>query len=190
MSELEVLVALNSPPKRRIYQTLRSRGPMNVSRLSAALSMQVGSVSHHLKALHRAGLAEPVPELGCDARESWWRGLPVSLSWTPEDYEANSLASSIATQAEKVSSRRQDDDFRAWMDTRGQLPASWRVAMTSDTRILATPAQVERLNAALTALVRQWVEDCRAEVLEPGGYGDAEARQVRCVIRVFPSRED
>ena len=82
---IDALVAIHHPTRRRLYEVLRAQGPCSVGRLVELTGLAPGSVSHHLKPLHRSGFVEPAPELARDTRESWWRGHQRSLSWSSED---------------------------------------------------------------------------------------------------------
>ena len=83
---IDALLALHHPMRRRIFEILTNDGPATVGQLAARLDIAVGSVSHHLKPMHRTGFVEPAPELARDTRESWWRGNTRRLSWNAEDY--------------------------------------------------------------------------------------------------------
>ena len=77
---LDVLMAFHHPTRRWLAELLEIEGPASVGRLAARTGLAVGSVSHHLKALHRHGFIEPAPDLARDTRESWWRvRRPLSL---------------------------------------------------------------------------------------------------------------
>ena len=61
-SELaDLLVAYHHPIRRWLSELLALEGPANVGQLAARTELAVGSVSHHLKALHRQGLVERKP---------------------------------------------------------------------------------------------------------------------------------
>ena len=76
------LATLHHPVRRRMLEFLNLTGPSTVGAIAAGLGQQVGSVSHHMKTLERAGFVEPAPELARDRRESVWRGIPRRLSWS------------------------------------------------------------------------------------------------------------
>src|ERR1700754_4829053 len=59
----EALIALHHPARRRLYEVLSLEGPASVGQLAQRTGLAPGSVSHHLKPLHRAGFVVPAPEL-------------------------------------------------------------------------------------------------------------------------------
>ena len=96
-SELaDLLVAYHHPIRRWLCELLALEGPANVGQLAARTDLAVGSVSHHLKVLHRQGLVEPAPALARDTRESWWRLSDTRLSWSVDDFEEGTLGRRVA----------------------------------------------------------------------------------------------
>ena len=93
---LDVLIAFHHPTRRWLCEVLSSEGPAKVGTLAARTGLAVGSVSHHLKALHRYGFVEPAPDLARDTRESWWRIAPRDLSWLAEDFTAGTMGRRVA----------------------------------------------------------------------------------------------
>jgi DNA-binding transcriptional ArsR family regulator len=181
---IDALLALHHPVRRRIYEILTNDGPATVGQLAARLGVAVGSVSHHLKPMHRAGFVEPAPELARDTRESWWRGNTRRLSWSNEDYDSGSFARQVADAAERANLEYLNAATVRWMRTRDELPARWREGLAHDTFVPATPAQLEDLKDRVITLGEEWSREVRADAeLRP----DAERRPVRFIARVFPS---
>ena len=58
---IDVLIALHHPTRRWLLDLLLVDGPATVGRLAARTGLAAGSVSHHLKPLHRQGFIEPAP---------------------------------------------------------------------------------------------------------------------------------
>ena len=75
MTTIDVLRAVHHPTRRRIIEYLYINGDSQVGSLARDLDQQVGSISHHLRMLERAGVVERAPELAVDGRTSWWRAV-------------------------------------------------------------------------------------------------------------------
>ncbi len=122
-SELaDLLVAYHHPIRRWLCELLTLEGPANVGQLAARTDLAVGSVSHHLKALHRQGLVEPAPDLAKDTRESWWRLRDQQLSWSVDDFEEGTLGRRVAETAEVENFRHQVRAVRSWLQQQRRAP--------------------------------------------------------------------
>ena len=185
-SELaDLLVAYHHPIRRWLSELLALEGPANVGQLAARTELAVGSVSHHLKALHRQGLVEPAPGLARDTRESWWRLCERPLTWSVDDFEEGTLGRRVAETAEVENFRHQVRVIRAWLQRQARDERRWRLAAESvDTLTYATVDQLDDLGDRLTRLVTEWSTACAADVTE---HPDAVRRPVRAIARAFPS---
>ncbi|MFT4081617.1 MAG: helix-turn-helix domain-containing protein [Nocardioides sp.] len=181
---IDALMALHHPVRRRIFELLTNEGPAPVGDLARRLGIPVGSVSHHVKPLHRAGFVVPAPELARDTRESWWRGVNLRLSWSSDDYGVGSLGRQVTDAAERANLEYLTAATVRWMRDRDTLPPEWRDGLASDTFLPATPAQMEDLKERITTLVAQWTSEVRSDAEV---HPDAERRPVRLIARVFPS---
>ena len=181
---IDALLALHHPVRRRIYEILTNDGPATVGQLASRLGIAVGSVSHHLKPMHKIGFIEPAPELARDTRESWWRGNNRRLSWSNEDYAGGTFARQVADAAERANLEYLNAATVQWMRTRDRLPAEWREGLATDNFVPATAAQLEDLKDRISALAAAWTREVRADAAE---HPDAERRPVRFIARVFPS---
>lgn len=181
---IDALLALHHPVRRRIYEILTNDGPATVGQLADRLGIAVGSVSHHLKPMHKVGFIEPAPELARDTRESWWRGNHRRLSWSNADYAGGSFARQVADAAERANLEYLNAATVQWMRTRDDLPQQWREGLASDTFAPATPAQMEDLKARIDALSIEWTRQVRADA---EANPDVDRRPVRLIVRVFPS---
>src|SRR6478736_10089268 len=94
---IETLRAFHHPTRRRMVDYLYLHGPTQVGTLARELDQQVGSISHHLRMLQRAGVVAPAPELATDGRTSWWRLEQTSLSWSVDDFAGDAAAMVVAT---------------------------------------------------------------------------------------------
>ncbi|GAA3827697.1 helix-turn-helix domain-containing protein [Nocardioides panacisoli] len=183
---IDVLVALHHPTRRWLAELLWTEGPASVGRLAARTGLAVGSVSHHLRPLHRQGFIEPAPELARDTRESWWRATSRSVSWSVDDFEPDSLGRRVAEQAEVENFRHQVRAVQQWLREMSAAPLPWRrAAGATDSMAMATADQTADLHRRLGAVLAAWGEEVKTDQER---HPDAERRPVRTVIRCFPSR--
>jgi len=181
----DLLVAYHHPIRRWLCELLSLEGPANVGRLAARTDLAVGSVSHHLKALHRQGLVEPAPDLARDTRESWWRLCGRQLTWSVDDFEEGSLGRRVAEAAEVENLRHQVRAVRAWLEQQSDADRAWRLAAESvDTLTYATVDQLDELGDLLTRTVTAWHAAC---VADQAAHPDVVRRPVRAIARAFPS---
>lgn len=161
---VDQLVAFHHPTRQRILECLALQGPATVGRLAERLGLAPGSVSHHLKPLHRAGLVEPAPELGRDTRESWWREASVTLSYDAADFPPGSRVREVVTAAERANDDRHVRAIRDWRAHRDSLPADWqRAGGSQDATVAATAAQAADLHERIGAVIRDWARECRED---------------------------
>lgn len=73
----QALKALSHPLRRRLLELLGAVDRARVSSLAEQVGAGPNSVSFHLRALEKAGLARRVPGVG-DRRESYWQAAPGS----------------------------------------------------------------------------------------------------------------
>jgi DNA-binding transcriptional ArsR family regulator len=180
-----LLVAFHHPIRRWLTELLSVDGPANVGQLAATTGLAVGSVSHHLKVLHRHDLIEPAPELARDTRESWWRIKHRSMTWSVEDFDEGTLGRRVAETAEVENFRFQARAIQQWLRRAPSESKGWRDAASSvDTYVPATEEQVRELADRVTELVRAWSEECMTAAREEP---DTPRRPVRAIARVFPS---
>jgi len=182
---LDVLMAFHHPTRRWLAELLEIEGPASVGRLAARTGLAVGSVSHHLKPLHRHGFIEPAPDLAHDTRESWWRSVRRPLSWSADDFASGTGARRIADAAEAENFRHQVRAVGQWLSRTEQVDPGWRRAASStDTIAPATCAQLEDLGERMRDLITTWHAECLEDrAARPG----AERLPVRVVARAFPS---
>ena len=182
---LDVLMAFHHPTRRWLAELLEIEGPASVGRLAARTGLAVGSVSHHLKALHRHGFIEPAPDLAHDTRESWWRSVRRPLSWSADEFAAGSAARRVAEAAEAENFRHQVRAVAHWLGHMHEVSVEWRRAASStDTVVPATRGQLEELTERLRQVTEEWSSECLADVAR---RPDARRLPVRVVLRAFPS---
>lgn len=181
---IDALLALHHPVRRRIYEILGNDGPSTVGQLAARLGIAVGSVSHHLKPMHKVGFVRPAPELARDTRESWWRANRRRLSWSTEDFADGSFARQVADAAERANLEYLNAATVQWMRTRDELPPPWREGLAHDNFVAATAEQMADLKDRIRALTDAWTREVRADL---DAHPEADRRPVRFIARVFPS---
>jgi DNA-binding transcriptional ArsR family regulator len=181
----DLLLAYHHPLRRWLCDLLAVEGPSNVGQLAARTGLAVGSVSHHLKALHRSNLIEPAPELARDTRESWWRATQSGFSWSVDDFPEGTMGRRVAETAEVENFRHQVRAARDWLERAPRDEPAWRqAASSSDILALATLEQLEALGGRITRVLSEWSAECQADQRE---RPDAVRRPVRATARVFPS---
>jgi DNA-binding transcriptional ArsR family regulator len=157
MTSIETLRAVHHPTRRRMVEYLHLRGPSQVGTLARELDEQVGSISHHLRMLERAGIVAPAPELATDGRASWWRIDQASVSWSVDDFADDPASRHQARAAERLNLEHQLGRLAGWKRESEQADPAWRrAAFSSDFVSLATPAELAALAEALDRTVREW----------------------------------
>jgi predicted ArsR family transcriptional regulator len=185
---IEQLIAYHHPTRQRILETISVHGPASVGMIADRLGIAPGSVSHHLKPLHRGGFVEPAPELAPDTRASWWRLGRTSVSYDALDYPAGSRAREVVSLAERANDDRHVTAMRRWRTRRHELPEPWRRAGgSSDTAVAATAEQVVELQARLDDVLRAWAHEVHEDQTT---HPDADRRHVLAFAHVVPSVQD
>jgi len=156
MEEIEAITAVHHPVRRRIYDYVALHGTTQVTAVARALGLQVGSVSHHLRMLERAGVVERAADTTGDKRTSWWRAARHGLSWSAEDFTDSPADALLAREAERANVRMQADRLRAWHRRSAPLPEWSRAAFSIDALAWATPDELTALSAALQETVATW----------------------------------
>jgi DNA-binding transcriptional ArsR family regulator len=182
---LDALMAFHHPTRRWLAELLDIEGPASVGRLARRTGLAVGSVSHHLKALHRHGFIEPAPDLAQDTRESWWRSVRRPLTWSADDFESGTAARRIAGAAEAENFRHQVRAVSQWLGRADEVDADWRRAASStDTVVPATRAQLADLAERLRQVTEAWAGECLEDQEE---HPEDSRLPIRVVLRAFPS---
>src|SRR6478735_2070521 len=163
MTTIDVLRAVHHPTRRRIIEVLYLHGPTQVGTLARELGEQVGSISHHLRMLERAGVVSPAPELATDGRTSWWRLEQDTLSWSVEDFD-DAADRTQAKAAQRLNIDHQLTKLAAWKNSSEHADPAWRrAAFSSDFLAMATPDELLALQDALIETVRRWRDDLPAD---------------------------
>src|SRR4051812_22913847 len=182
---LDVLMAFHHPTRRWLAELLEIEGPASVGQLAARTGLAVGSVSHHLKPLHRHGFIEPAPDLAHDTRESWWRSVRRPLTWSADDFTSGTAARRIADAAEAENFRHQVRAVGQWLTRTQEVDAVWRRAASStDSVVPSTRAQLEDLGERMRDVITTWSAEC---LEDQAARPETERLPVRVVARAFPS---
>jgi DNA-binding transcriptional ArsR family regulator len=162
-ADVDKIAAMAHPTRRRILDLLSAYGPATVGALARDADQRVGSVSHHLKMLARAGLIEEAPELARDRRVSWWRVGRASWSWSVSDFDDDSAGRVVAEAAERDQLRWCVENVHGWFAQRGEYERTWREAAFSSTSHLNLSAdELADLGRRLTALMADFAESVDA----------------------------
>jgi len=153
---IETLRAFHHPTRRRMVDYLYLHGPTQVGTLARELDQQVGSISHHLRMLQRAGVVAPAPELATDGRTSWWRLVESSMSWSVDDF-ADAAERLQAKGAQRANIEHHVAKLATWIRESEQADPEWRhAAFSSDALAMASPAELEQLAEALRLATLEW----------------------------------
>ncbi|UJP11213.1 helix-turn-helix domain-containing protein [Microbacterium sp. KUDC0406] len=152
MEEISVITAISHPLRRRIIDRLLLHGPTQVGTFARTLDAQVGSISHHLRMLQKAGVIEQVEDPDGDRRTSWWQLTRRSFSWSSEDYESPADAL-LAREAQRANVRNQLDRLQRWYRV---SPSSEWTGFNTDTLGWATQDELLDLQARLAGMLDDW----------------------------------
>jgi DNA-binding transcriptional ArsR family regulator len=157
---VETLAAMTHPVRRRLIDLLSAGGPATVGTLADKTGQRVGSISHHLKVLAANGLIEEAPELARDRRESWWRIVKASWSWSVANFEDDPAGEVIARAAEEQTLRSNFDKAKSWYDTRDEYDPAWvEAAIVSTSWLKTTPDELTDLNNRMVSLLHDFVAE-------------------------------
>jgi DNA-binding transcriptional ArsR family regulator len=158
-ADVDKIAAMAHPVRRRILELLGAYGPATVGSLARDTGERVGSVSHHLKMLARAGLIEEAPELARDRRESWWRIVRASWSWSVADFDDDPAGKVVAEAAERDQLRACVGNVQTWFEQRDSYPQDWRRAAYSGTsRLNVSAAELAELGRRITDVMIEFAE--------------------------------
>lgn len=182
MEEIQAITAVHHPVRRRIVDYLGLYGASQVTTLARALDQQVGSISHHLRMLERAGIVERAEAPDADRRTSWWKPARRSFTWSADDFEDSPSDALLAREAERVNISTQLRRLKAWHQSKAQRPdPRWsRAAFSNDTLTWATAEEL----AALAEVLRETVETWRTGIDTDDG---AQRRPVFVFAHGFPT---
>jgi DNA-binding transcriptional ArsR family regulator len=152
VEHISVITAIAHPLRRRMIDHLQLHGETQVGTFARVLDAQVGSVSHHLRMLEKAGVVERVEAPDGDGRASWWRLARRSFTWSSNDYESPADAL-LAREAQRANVRHQLDLLQRWYRV---SPQSEATGFSTDALAWATQEELSDLQSRLNAMVDEW----------------------------------
>ena len=153
MEKISVITAVHHPLRRRIVDHLLLHETAQVGGLARALGAQVGSISHHLRMLQRAGVVEQVEDPSGDRRTSWWRLIRRSLSWSSSDFADSPADAYLAREAQRLNVRHQLERLQQWNRV---SPSTDVEGFTTDALAWATPQELLDLSRRLSETLDEW----------------------------------
>lgn len=151
-----MITAVHHPLRRRIYDYLLLYSTSQVTAIARALDSQVGSISHHLRMLERAGVVERAPDPSGDKRTSWWTLARRGLTWSADDYLDSPADALLAREAQRQGIRMQIDRLQRW-HRRSNDPAYAEYAgSNTETTAWASPDELRDLSARIVQTLREW----------------------------------
>jgi DNA-binding transcriptional ArsR family regulator len=187
ITDPEILKGLTHPLRRQVFRLLAEFGPATVSTLAEYTDSDPGRLSYHIRQLAKRGFIEPAPELARDGRESWWRLMPGSVSWSSTEIADPAGRAVVDTLHGQIVA----DEFErlhAWEAARESWPAEWvSAAETSNSFLRLTPQELHELADRMNALIREFSESDGRDTnqLPP----EADGREsVFIFVHAFPER--
>ncbi|KRD52016.1 ArsR/SmtB family transcription factor [Microbacterium sp. Root280D1] len=156
MEDISVVTAVHHPLRRRIYDYLLLYGTSQVTALARSLDAQVGSISHHLRMLERAGLVERAEDPSGDRRTSWWKIARRGLTWSAEDFADSPADALLAREAQRQSIRMQIERLQRWQRRHDDPAVAGYDASNTETTAWATPVELRDLSSRLSATLKDW----------------------------------
>lgn len=156
MESIDVITAIHHPVRRRIFDHLVLHEVDQVTAIARALDLQVGSASHHIRVLERAGVAERAEDPHGDRRTSWWRLSRASFRWSAADFAGSPGEALLARASEGANVTAQLNRLKAWR-ARASTDEEWsHAAFSTDHLGWATAAELTELADALQDTVSRW----------------------------------
>ena len=175
------LRALGHPLRIQILQLLHAEGPSTATALGKRLGESSGSMSYHLRALHRVGMVEEDEQR--NGRERWWRRtpdrtlIPNSIPPDVDEHERAELQAAHA-QIESFYLERDEQALARWQAVRYEAPVEFQDAgFIGNFKIWATPDE-------LNALVGQILE-LTHPLRRPPGERTTDAREILFSLRTL-----
>jgi DNA-binding transcriptional ArsR family regulator len=150
----ENLKALTHPLRVQVLGLLRTYGPATATALAHRLGLTSGALSYHLRQLERYGFIAEDTERGND-RDRWWRAVHRSTEFEPLSLDPT-IAEAGEAYEQSIATAINRSLVQALADRPG-WPAEWRGVLTmSDVLLDLTPAEAERLQRELLALLQSY----------------------------------
>lgn len=178
ISDPKAMRALAHPVRLALLERLQRHGPATASQLSPHVGATPSVTSWHLRHLAGFGLVRDA-EPGPDRRERRWEATARGFRFDSSTGgpEARAAAKTLSDQ---MFVQAGDLPLRWAAETAPGLEPEWEQASgLADTRIVATPEEIDRIQAAIDAVIAPFV------LREPGEAPEG-ARGVRFLRYVLP----
>lgn len=156
MEPIDVITAVHHPLRRRIFDVLLLHGATQVGVLAKRLDAQVGSISHHLRMLERAGVVERAEDPTGDRRTSWWRLARQGFSWSASDFDDSPAQALLAREAERQGIRLQFERLQRHRRRRDDPALQEYTSVNTEFLSWATPAELTELAEQIRAVMERW----------------------------------
>lgn len=154
INDLTVLKALAHPRRQLILRYLGLHGPANSTTLAAALGLNTGATSYHLRELAKHGLVDEVPERA-QGRERWWRAPIRDLRVPPRSRQSDEVRPVV----DEMTRREIADDFDQllrFQDRRDEMPGWSDLLLHARGSIQVTPDELMALFEDVIALTKRY----------------------------------
>ncbi|MEP6651410.1 MAG: helix-turn-helix domain-containing protein [Lapillicoccus sp.] len=181
--------ALAHPVRLAILTRLQQDGPSTATRLSETVGASPSVTSWHLRQLADHGLvrdASDAADRRDHGRERWWEAVSRGFRFATDPGEDPNQDSVQAAEAlEAVLESVEGDLVGRWREEdEPRLESEWRrLAGRANTRIVATPDELERVETAIEEILVPYV--LRKD--EPAATHPAGARSVRLLRYTLPA---
>ena len=180
MEPIDVITAVHHPLRRRIFDYLLLYGAVQVGTLARELDAQVGSISHHLRMLERAGVVERADDPTGDKRTSWWQLAKVGFQWSSSDFEDSPAKALLAREAERQDIRSQFERLQRYRRDRNNPAYDAYTSVNTSYLSWATPEELADLAEKLRVVMAEW-----RDAIDPS---DGKSRvPVFAFAHVFPT---
>lgn len=157
ITDPQAMRALAHPVRLAALSYLQKNGPATATQLSEHVGASPSVTSWHLRHLAEFGLVVDVPPpSGTDRRQRWWnaaaRGFRYDMPETPDGAEAGRLL-----RTEMINQSL--EAAQQWLvETEPNLDPEWsRLAGSSNTLLVVTPAEAEVIESAIEDLLAPYV---------------------------------
>lgn len=156
VEDISVITAVHHPLRRRIFDYLLLYGASQVTVIARGLDSQVGSISHHLRMLERAGVVDRADDPSGDRRTSWWELARRGMSWSADDYADSPADALLAREAERQGIRMQIERLQRWRRHRGDPAYLDYDAFNTEATAWASPDEIRDLSERLRHTLAEW----------------------------------
>ena len=156
-----LLALLTHPIRSKILRTMVHGEPMRVSDVAQAVGEPANSVSYHMRALEKAGVAQRhVPAEGADGRETWWV-IPdwKGLSFDPASIRGLPGGEAVIAQFEQTEAAQILELFS--MARLEATEALGLPGLRADGPLRLTRAEAQAFQEGVTALISRAIEASR-----------------------------